>query len=248
MKRRTKIVSAFLILLSLYVNVRAEACGYYIMRKKDHERPVTDACFSFMKDHNAFYIGKDDKVIYLTFDAGYENGNIERIADTLKKHNAKAAFFVLDNIVRRNTDLIVRLSEDGHLICNHTSKHKDCTKLSKEEFENEINSLESAYKELTGKTLEKYFRPPEGRFDEKTLSYADELGYKTVFWSFAYADWDNNKQPDRGYAKKLILDNTHNGEVILLHPTSKTNADILDELLNEWERAGYRFGSLEELG
>ncbi len=245
--KRSKFITTLILLLTLSINARAEVCGYYIMRKKNHERPVTDPCFSFMKDHKAYYIGPDEKVIYLTFDAGYENGNIERIADTLKKHGAKAAFFVLDNIIRRNTDLIVRLAEDGHLICNHTSRHKDCTKLSKEEFENELNSLECVYKELTGKTLCRFFRPPEGRFNEKTLSYAEELGYKTVFWSFAYADWDNGKQPDRGYAKKLILDNTHNGEIILLHPTSKTNADILDGLLCEWEKMGYRFGSLEEL-
>ena len=245
--KRIKFISMFIAVSLLTVTARAEICGYYIMRKKDHQRPVIDSCFSYMKNHNAYYIGPDEKVIYLTFDAGYENGNIEKIAETLKKHNAKAAFFVLENIVRRNTDLIVSLAEDGHLICNHTCRHKDSTKLSKEEMENELTGLESVYKELTGKDLAKYFRPPEGRFNEETLKYAEESGYKTVFWSFAYADWDNNKQPGAEYAKKLILDNTHNGEIILLHPTSKTNAEILDELLCEWEKTGYRFGILDEL-
>ena len=245
--KKIRFISLILAALTLITPARAEVCGYYIMRKKDHQRPVTDSCFDFMNGHKAYYIGPDEKVIYLTFDAGYENGNIERIAKTLEMHGAKAAFFVLDNIVRRNTELIEKLAEDGHLICNHTCRHKDSTKLSKEELEKELVTLESVYKELTGKDLAKYFRPPEGRFDEKTLIYAEELGYKTVFWSFAYADWDNNKQPDREYAKKLILDNTHNGEIILLHPTSETNAEILDDLLCEWEKEGYRFGTLDEL-
>ena len=231
----------------LFTNVQAAVCGYYIMRKKNHERPVTDPCFSFMSGHNACYIGPDEKVIYLTFDAGYENGNVKRVADTLKKHNAAGAFFVLDNTVKRNADLLVRLSDDGNLICNHTSRHKDCTKLSKEEFEAEITSLEGLYKEMTGRTMAKFFRPPEGRFDEKTLSYAEDMGYKTVLWSFAYADWANDKQPSPEYAHKKIRDNLHPGAVLLLHPTSKTNADILDRLLCEWEKEGYRFGSLEEL-
>ena len=245
--KKLKIISLIIALLTVALPARAEVCSFYIMRKKGHERPVIDPCFSFMKDHEAYYIGPDEKVIYLTFDAGYENGNIEKIANVLKKHNVKAAFFVLDNIIRRNTDLIVRLADEGHLICSHTSRHKDCTKLSQEEFEKEMTALEGVYTELTGKTLSRFFRPPEGRFNEKTLIYAENLGYKTVLWSFAYADWDNGRQPGKEYAEKLILDNTHNGEIILLHPTSQTNAEILDGLLNEWESAGYRFGTLDEL-
>ena len=121
------------------------------------------------------------------------------------------------------------------------------TNMSYEDIEKELSGLESEFKALTGKNMSKFFRPPEGKISRGMMSNLYEMGYKTVFWSFAYADWDNNKQPSEEYAIKLILDNTHNGEIILLHPTSKTNADILDRLLCEWERMGYRFGTLDEL-
>lgn len=190
----------------------------------------------------------DDKVIYLTFDAGYENGNVEKILDALKDHNATGAFFVLDNIIMRNPDLVKRMSDEGHLVCNHTAKHHDMTKItSKDQFAKELKTLEDAYFELTGRDMAKFYRPPEGRFSEQNLKFAKELGYKTVFWSFAYADWDNNKQPDEAKSIEKVLSHTHNGEIILLHPTSATNAAIMDRLLTEWENQGYRFGSLSEL-
>lgn len=226
-----------------------ETLNYYCKRNGEHKTPTLDPKFGFMKDCGGYYAGRDDdKVIYLTFDAGYENGNIERILDTLKSHGATGAFFVLDNLIRRNTDLVKRMAEEGHLVCNHTAHHKDMTKISeKAMFEKELSELSSFYTEMTGKTMAMYYRPPEGKFSFNNLKWANELGYKTVFWSFAYADWDNNKQPDPERSKKLILDNTHNGMVVLLHPTSKTNADILDSVMTEWESMGYRFGTLDEL-
>lgn len=226
-----------------------ETLNYYCKRNREHKTPTLDPKFGFMKDYGGCYVGREeDKVIYLTFDAGYENGNIERILDTLKSHGATGAFFVLDNLIRRNTDLVKRMAEDGHLVCNHTAHHKDMTKISeKAMFEKELSELSSFYTEMTGKTMAMYYRPPEGKFSLSNLKFASELGYKTVFWSFAYADWDNNKQPDPERSKKLILDNTHNGMVVLLHPTSKTNADILDSVMTEWEKMGYRFGTLDEL-
>ncbi len=229
--------------------VSDKAYSYYCKRTADHTQPMVDAEFSFIKENGGYYVGScDDKVIYLTFDAGYENGNIERILDTMKKHGVTGAFFVLDNLIKRNTDLVQRMANEGHTVCNHTAKHRDMTKITdKEEFEQELLALSSLYHELTGKTMAKYYRPPQGKFSERNLVYANELGYKTVFWSFAYADWDNDKQPDPDKAIELIMKNTHNGEVILLHPTSKTNADILDTLLTNWEEQGYRFGTLDEL-
>ena len=229
------------------LNVGAAGFDYYCMRKPEHERPALESNFNFMNKYGAYYLGADDKVIYLTFDAGYENGNVEKVLDVLKAHNAHGAFFVLDNIIRRNTDLVIRMVDEGNLVCNHTSHHKDMTKLSREEFERELSSLESVYKELTGRTMSKFYRPPQGRFSEENLKFAQELGFKTVFWSFAYADWDNDRQPQLQKSIDLILKNTHNGEIILLHPTSATNAAIFDTLLTRWEEMGYRFGSLEEL-
>ncbi len=226
--------------------------SWSVQRQKDHKQPVLPNEFGFIGDCGAYYLDKNvsekDKVIYLTFDAGYENGNIEKILDTMKKHNVKGAFFVLENLIKRNTDLVKRMADDGHIVCNHTARHKDMTKITDiKEFESELKTLEGIYKEYTGLDMAKYYRPPEGKFSKQNLEFAQRLGYKTIFWSFAYADWDNNKQPDRDYAIKKVTENTHNGMVVLLHPTSATNADVLDELIIYWKQEDYRFGTLDEL-
>ena len=248
MKKTLSVVCFALSLITLLsFAADAEWNDYYIMRKKDHIRPELDGRLKYITEYNGYYIGKDEKVIYLTFDAGYENGNVERIVDTLDSHGAKGTFFVLENIIRRDPELIVKMAEHGHTVANHSAHHKNMVNMSLDECGMELSALENEYKELTGKTMSKFFRPPEGKVSVNLMSNLYKLGYKTVFWSFAYADWDNNKQPNKEYAVNLILDNTHNGEIILLHPTSKTNADILDRLLCEWEKQGYRFGTLDEL-
>ena len=253
MKRSVKCFSVIVTALAfIFVNYSAlyaeNAQNWYCKREKEHVRPTVDPSMSYIEEENGFFIGKDpeEKVIYLTFDAGYENGNIARILDTLKAHNAEGAFFILENLIRRNPELVERMKNEGHLVCNHTARHKDMTRLTEAEIEKELCCLESLYKETFGCDLAPFYRPPEGKFDRKSLSVAKKLGYHTAFWSLAYADWDNDKQPDPEKAKKLLCDHLHNGAVILLHPTSKTNADILDALLTEWENQGYRFGSLLE--
>lgn len=224
------------------------AQSWYCKREKGHIRPCADPNMAYIEEENGFFLGKDpeEKVIYLTFDAGYENGNIARILDTLKAHNAEGAFFILENLIRRNPELVERMKSEGHLVCNHTARHKDMTKLNEAEIEAELRALETLYSDTFGASLAPFYRPPEGKFDRKSLSVAKRLGYHTAFWSLAYADWDNDKQPDPEKAKALLCEHLHNGAVILLHPTSKTNADILDALLTEWEKQGYRFGSLLE--
>ena len=230
-----------------------KAYNWYVKRNTDHTLPTLPSEFSFILESGGIYgdrtaANTGDKVIYLTFDAGYENGNIERILDTLKKHNVPGAFFILENLVIRNTELVKRMASEGHLVCNHTLKHPDMTKLTeKAKFDLQLSSLSELIKDKCGFECAKFYRPPEGRFSEQNLKYASELGYKTVFWSFAYADWDNNKQPSRDDAVKKILENVHPGEIMLLHPTSKTNADILDEVLTALKKDGYRFGSLTEI-
>lgn len=220
--------------------------------RKGNEQPVLESQMSFIENYGGYYLDKNakesDPVIYLTFDAGYENGNIARILDTLQKHNAKGAFFILENLIKKDTDLVKRMASEGHLVCNHTARHKDMTTIRDiDAFAAELNAIEKLYTEYTGCEMAKLYRPPEGKFSEENMYFASSLGYDTVFWSLAYADWDNDKQPDPEKSKKLLLDNTHNGMVLLLHPTSQTNADILDALLTEWENMGYRFGDLYEL-
>ena len=252
-----KIVTLFILLsvvFTLSLNISAESYSWYIVRNKENKQPTTDAKFDFIDKYNGIYINKDysdeskDKVIYLTFDAGYSNENLESILNTLKEENVQAAFFILSNLIVKSPNIVKQITDDGHFVCNHTSKHIDISKVKdKNQIKEEIYKLETLYRDLTGREMERYFRPPEGRFNEESLSYINSLGYKTVFWSFAYEDWDNEKQPSAEYAKEKIFSNLHNGEIMLLHPTSKTNADILKDVIVELKSRGYRFGTLDEL-
>lgn len=229
-------------------DVMSDGVGWYCKHMNDGTRPPLPTEMSYITEHNGYYLGKDEPVIYLTFDAGYENGNVEKILDTLHEENVPGAFFILDNLVKTNTDLVRRMIDEGHTVCNHTAKHKDMTKMSSiDDFSAELKAMEDIYRETMGVEISKYYRPPEGRFNEENLSWASELGYKTIFWSFAYADWDNDKQMSCEAAKEKIISNTHNGAVILLHPTSKTNAEILPELIKTWRKMGYTFGTLDNL-
>ena len=189
-----------------------------------------------------------DRVLYLTFDAGYENGNVEKILDVLAEKQAPGAFFVLEHFVTANPELVQRMANEGHLVCNHTAKHHDMSKISDPNaFSAELCALESACESACGVSVAKFYRPPEGRFSEANLDAAAAMGYTTVLWSMAYADWDNDRQPDPAAAKKKLLNGTQNGDIVLLHPTSATNAAILGDLIDAWRAEGYRFGSLEEL-
>lgn len=231
------------------------ADSWYCKRNKDHKQPLLDEDLSWISNYNAYWcdlnhtdINAKEKVIYLTFDAGYENGNIEKILDVLKNEEVNATFFILDNLIYKNPELVKRMTNEGHIVANHTLKHKDITKMSsREELNNELNSLEKLYKETIGEDMPKYFRPPEGKYSKKSLEWVNDLGYKTIFWSFAYADWDNNKQPSETDALKKIFDNLHNGEIMLLHPTSLTNAKIMERMIKEIKQMGFKFGSLDEL-
>lgn len=240
-----------LLVPALYVSAKED--HWYCKRNSDHKQPIIDSDFSYIEKSGGIYVDKnhsdssEEKVIYLTFDVGYENGNVKTILDILNKENVRGSFFILGNVIERNPDLIKQMYSDGHLICNHTFTHQNLVGKSEDEFIKEITALEEAYKKLTGREMAKFFRPPEGTFDRVMLTRAQALGYKTVFWSFAYADWDNDKQMSEKMAMKKILDNLHNGEIMLLHPTSKTNAAIMKELIMELRSQGYRFATLNEL-
>lgn len=259
-----KIIKKFLTFLLICLSIlypgefsasaKSESLSWYCIRTKDHKQPSCDAKMSFIKEYGGYYVDEShgdsdkDKVIYLTFDAGYENGNIEKILDVLEQEKVTAAFFVLEHLITKNPDLILRMVENGHLVCNHTSKHLDITKCDTvNQLKAELSQLESKYKSLTGQEMPKFFRPPEGRFSLQSMKFLNQLGYKTIFWSFAYADWDNNNQMPREAALKKILSNIHNGEIMLLHPTSSTNAEIIGDLICNLRSKGYRFGTLYQL-
>ena len=213
------------------------------------EPPVGNATPDFLKQYDAWFTGDTGKkTIYLTFDAGFENGNTPAILDALKKHNAPAAFFVVGNYISTAPDLVKRMVEEGHIVGNHTFHHPDMSQIAdKASFEKELQQLETLYQECTGKEMPKFYRPPQGKYNEKNLQLAKELGYKTVFWSLAYVDWYTDNQPTHEEAFSKLLPRIHNGAIVLLHSTSQNNAEILDELLTKWEEQGFTFGSLEEL-
>ena len=254
MNKYKSLISSIILLLVtfglLIVCDAADELHWYLKRSKGAPPtfPPEAECFV---DYNAFYIDKnvtdDKKIIYITFDAGYENGNIEKILDVLKEENVPAAFFLLDNIILKNTDLVLRMVDDGHLVCNHTKNHKNLSSASKDEIVRNLTALEKIYEEKTGREMSKYFRFPEGAYSMNALKTVCDMGYKTVFWSFAYDDWDNHRQPSSEKAIKKVLDNTHNGAVMLFHPTSDTNAEIFRTLICEWKAMGYSFGTLDSL-
>ena len=211
--------------------------------------PIGNATPAQLARYDAAYLGNtQEKVLYLTFDAGYENGSTAKILDALKKHNAPAAFFLVGNYLQRNGDLVRRMVEEGHIVGNHTMHHRDMSALTDPSvFQKELTDLEELYQSVTGQTMKKYYRPPQGKYSESNLQMAKELGYKTFFWSLAYVDWMQDQQPSKKEAFSKLLTRIHPGAIVLLHSTSQTNAQILDELLAKWEEMGYQFGQLDEL-
>ncbi len=211
--------------------------------------PTGNVSAEKLKEYDTYYVGDTtEKVIYLTFDAGFENGNTEPILDALKKHNAKGTFFIVGHYLETAPELIKRMVEEGHTVANHTYNHPDMSKISdKESFAKEMQDVEALYKEITGEEMTKYYRPPQGKYSTSNLEMAKELGYKTFFWSLAYVDWYQDDQPTHDEAYDKLLTRIHPGAIVLLHSTSQTNGEIMDELLTKWEEMGYTFGTLEEL-
>lgn len=199
--------------------------------------------------YNAYYVGDDDeKVIYLTFDCGYENGNTEPILDALKKHNAQATFFVVGHFLETAPDLVKRMVEEGHAVGNHTYHHPDMSAISDlAAFQKEMDDVADLFREITGKELSPYYRPPQGKCNVANLRMAQEIGYNTIFWSLAYVDWNQDDQPTHEEAFDKLTTRVHPGAVVLLHNTSQTNGEILDELLTKWEEMGYSFRPLVDL-
>lgn len=217
--------------------------------QQEGQPPVANASAEYLKQFNAWYAdGTKEKVLYLTFDAGYENGNTAAILDALKKHNAPATFFVVGNYIETSPDLVKRMVAEGHIVGNHTYHHPDMSKISsKEAFQKELGDLETLFQQTTGQPMKKFYRPPQGKYSEANLQMAKDMGYQTFFWSLAYVDWYQDKQPSKEEAFKKLLGRIHPGAIVLLHSTSSTNAQILDELLTKWEEMGYTFQSLEHL-
>ncbi len=229
--------------------VPASVDNWGLSFQTEGEAPVGNASVADLAQYDAYYLGDTSKkVIYLTFDCGYENGYTEKILDALKKHQAPAAFFVVGNMIETAPDIICRMVEEGHIVGNHTYHHPDMSAISEQAaFQKELDDLAALFQETTGQELPKFYRPPQGKYSEENLKQAQALGYKTILWSLAYVDWYVDDQPTAEQAYAKLLPRIHDGAIVLLHSTSKTNADILDDLLTKWEDMGYTFASLYDL-
>lgn len=221
--------------------------NWYFLRNAEHRPPGTDAAYASMLSGHGFYLGPTDtKTVYLTFDAGYENGFTEDILNALAANGVQAAFFVTGSYVQRNEELVKRMARDGHVIGNHSLTHPTMPQLANEQIEEEIMSVHQMVREATGREMT-FFRPPAGQFNGRSLRATSALGYATVFWSMAYRDWEVDNQPGPEAAYRHVMDNLHNGAVILLHNVSSSNAAALDRIIKDVKAQGYRFGTLDEI-
>lgn len=226
-----------------------QSASWGLSFQEEGKRPAGNATIDDLKQYNAYYASDtDEKILYLTFDAGYENGNTPAILEALKKHQAPAVFFAVGNFIKDNPDLIKRMITEGHIVGNHTMTHPDMSQISSmESFQKELEGVEELYTSVTGEPMTKFYRPPRGVYSTENLSMAKGLGYSTFFWSLAYVDWIQEQQPSKEEAFQKLIPRIHPGAIVLLHNTSSTNAAILDELLTKWEEMGYQFHSIKEL-
>ena len=241
------ILFEFTIISSATENISNTLICWGFKREKNNNQPTLDSSAKdILEKYNGFAIGNSEKpYIYLTFDMGYEAGYTEKILDVLKENKIEASFFITAHYVNTQENLVKRMIEDGHIVGNHTVNHKDLVKLSDEEIKKEITELSNGIYEKFGYEVS-FFRPPKGEYSERVIKIASELNYKTVLWSSAYDDWDENKQGREEYGKAKILDNLHNGCILLLHGTSKDNMNILDSIIKETIKKGYEFKNLDE--
>lgn len=217
-----------------------------IKRAANHKQPdVGSLNKKILDQYDAICLGNSEsKKVYLTFDAGYEAGYMEKILEVLKQNNVKACFFITAHYLNTQPNLVKKMIDDGHIVGNHTVNHKSMPEIDNETIKKEVMDLHTAVYDKFGYEM-KYIRPPKGEFSERTLNFTNSLGYKTVMWSLAYDDWDESKQGREEYGKKKVIENIHNGAIILLHSNSKDNSNILNDVIKEIKNLGYEFDTIE---
>lgn len=223
--------------------------SWYIMRNEKHKHSSGADSASNLKKYNAYYYDSKTKkkIIYFTFDCGYENGYTGKILDTLKKHDVKAAFFVTKAFVESNPKLCKRMKKEGHIVGNHTLNHPSLPSKTIPQIKSEVNGLSKLFKKKTGYKLDKFIRPPRGEFSNRTLKVLKDMGYKTIFWSIAYFDYDPAKQPGKQYVIDHFKKYHHKGAITLTHNVSKSNTEALGEVLTYLKNKGYSFGTIDNL-
>lgn len=221
---------------------------WWLKRNENHQTPEVSDHIDLSK-YDAYYVNPKckKKKIFLTFDCGYENGFTPKILDVLKKQKIVAAFFVTKPFIREGRELVRRMKKEGHIVGNHTVHHKSMPTLSDRDNKQEIIDCAEYCKEATGYEMDHFIRPPMGEYNEKTLKLTKSMGYKTIFWSMAYVDFDVNKQPGKQYVVEHFKKYTHNGAIPLMHNVSQSNAEALDEVITNLKKEGYQFESLKKL-
>lgn len=243
------VLSPIFVYASTFISDDGELNWYFVHKGKGNLPEGAKESVSFIADYDAYFRGNtNEKFLYLTFDEGYENGNTPKILDILQEEQVPAAFFVVGPYLKNFPDIIKRMDEEGHLVCNHTQHHPSMAQITDEaKFISEFTTVEEQYKNITGKDMPKFFRPPMGKYSKNSLKKTKDLGYKTIFWSFAYKDWLVDAQPSEEFAIKKITDGAHPGAIMLIHAVSNTNTKVLKTVIQKLKSEGYEFKSLQEL-
>lgn len=250
-KKMTTLTAAALLSVSFCIpaTISAQEGNWGLGYGASGTKPTGNTSAAELLENNAYFVAPgEEKVIYLTFDAGYEGGYTNQILDVLKKTEVPATFFVVGTYIRDQPELIKRMVTEGHIVGNHSMSHPNMTTMDKASFQQELSQTESLYKEVTGTDMLKFYRPPQGKYSKANLQLANELGYTTFFWSLAYVDWYVDNQPTKEQAFGKLIPRIHPGAILLLHSTSETNANILEDLINEYKNLGYEFKNLDSIG
>ena len=231
-----------------YASLSNKLCGWGMKKNLNAPPDVPESITSLLEKYDSYFIGKDDeKVLYLTFDEGYENGYTAKILDILKEKEVPAAFFITGPYLKKEKELVKRMVDEGHIVGNHTVNHPCLPEVSSaEKIKAELSGLDDEFYNEFGIRM-KFLRVPRGEFSERTLAITSDLGYINVFWSFAYKDWEVNKQRGEEYAYNEIMKGVFDGCVMLLHAVSKDNTEVLPRVIDDLKGEGYIFKSLENL-
>lgn len=242
-----KVVFLLMFLLVLTFGINVNALGFGLSNIGQNKRPNSGSYKNIIENNGGVYIGPDEKEIYLTFDCGYENGYTLSMLDTLRENDVKAIFFITGHYLKSSKEIVKRMIDDGHLIGNHTFNHKDFSRSSNKEILEDIQKLETEFYNEFNINMSKYVRPPRGDFDERSLRLLNDNGYKSVFWSLAYVDWDKNRFNGNDYSYKNVMNRIHNGAIILMHTVSKDNENDLNKIINKLKNDGYVFKSINNV-
>lgn len=241
----------FIFLTSFFLSiatVNGKSYGWGFSKNNNHAQPYIGSYEQEIEDTNSYYVGdENEKTVYLTFDAGYDNGNLIKILDVLDEKKVVGTFFITGDFLTRFSDLVIEINNRGHIVGNHTWSHKKITQLSFNELKEELTKVEEEYNKLTGDSINHYFRPPEGVFNNESLNIIKQLNYNTIFWSIAYKDWETNKQGNVEKAVNSVIDNLHNGAIILLHTVSEDNVKALPIIIDKIRDNGYEIQSIDNL-